>query len=74
MPVVWRSNGVRHIFFGLSMPGTPELLIIALVVLLLFGAAKIPAIARSLGQAIKEFKKASKDESSEDKDSKKSTR
>ncbi len=64
---------MEHIFFGLSMPGTPELLIIALVVLLLFGAAKIPAIARSLGQAIKEFKKASKDESSEDKDSKKST-
>jgi len=63
---------MEHIFFGLSMPGTAELLIIALVVLLLFGAAKIPAIARSLGEAIKEFKKASKDESSEDKDSKKS--
>jgi len=34
----------------------PELLIILLVVLLLFGGAKLPKLARSLGQAQKEFK------------------
>ena len=33
----------------------PELLIILLVVLLLFGGAKLPQLARSLGQAKKEF-------------------
>ncbi|MGE0879009.1 MAG: twin-arginine translocase TatA/TatE family subunit [Acidimicrobiia bacterium] len=36
--------------------GPPELLIIAVIVLLLFGGAKIPKLARSLGQAQKEFK------------------
>lgn len=36
--------------------GTPELLIILLVILLLFGGAKLPKLARSLGQAQKEFK------------------
>jgi sec-independent protein translocase protein TatA len=36
--------------------GAPELLIILLVVLLLFGGTKLPKLARSLGQAQKEFK------------------
>lgn len=39
--------------FGL---GAPELLIVLAVVLLLFGGAKLPKLARSLGQAQKEFK------------------
>jgi len=37
--------------------GAPELLIIALVVLVLFGGAKLPELARSLGKAKGEFKK-----------------
>ena len=37
------------------MPGAPELLIILVVVMLLFGGAKLPQLARSLGQAKKEF-------------------
>lgn len=37
--------------------GMGELLIILLIVLLIFGAGKIPQIARSLGEGIKEFKK-----------------
>jgi sec-independent protein translocase protein TatA len=40
----------------------PELLIILAVVLLLFGSTKLPALARSLGQAKKEFQ-AGTDES-----------
>ncbi|MEN8041996.1 MAG: twin-arginine translocase TatA/TatE family subunit [Actinomycetota bacterium] len=35
----------------------PELIIILVVVLLLFGAAKLPQLARSLGASAKEFKK-----------------
>jgi sec-independent protein translocase protein TatA len=39
--------------------GAQEMIIIALVVLVLFGARKIPEFARGLGQGVKEFKKAS---------------
>lgn len=38
--------------------GGPELLLILAVVLLLFGAKKLPELARGLGQSIKEFKKS----------------
>lgn len=41
--------------------GFGELVVILLIVLLLFGAAKLPEIARSLGKSIKEFKKAGKE-------------
>jgi sec-independent protein translocase protein TatA len=37
--------------------GVPELLIVLAVVLLLFGSTRLPKLARSLGQASKEFKK-----------------
>lgn len=43
------------------MIGTNELIIIALVVMVLFGASAIPKFARSLGQAKKEFDRGSKD-------------
>lgn len=38
--------------------GAPELLIVLLVILLLFGGAKLPQLARSLGQAKREFEGA----------------
>ncbi|MBN1521950.1 MAG: twin-arginine translocase TatA/TatE family subunit [Candidatus Aureabacteria bacterium] len=41
--------------------GAGELVLIFLIVLLLFGAKRLPEIARSLGKAIREFKKAGKD-------------
>lgn len=41
--------------------GMGELIVILLIILLLFGATKLPEIARSLGKAIKEFKKAGKE-------------
>ena len=37
--------------------GVPELLIVLVVILVIFGGAKIPQLARSLGQAHTEFKK-----------------
>ena len=41
--------------------GVPELIIIALAVVLLFGAKKLPEIGSALGKAIREFRKAGKD-------------
>lgn len=43
------------------MPGAQEWFLIIIVVLLLFGAKRIPEIARALGKATKEFKKAKDD-------------
>lgn len=45
----------------MSFPGGPEMLLVLLVVLLLFGAKKLPELARSMGQASKEFKTGLKD-------------
>jgi sec-independent protein translocase protein TatA len=40
-----------------GLPGGPELLIILVVIVLLFGANKIPKLARSTGQAMGEFRR-----------------
>lgn len=50
--------------------GGPELLIVLVVILLLFGGAKLPKLARSLGQAQNEFKRGLKDGSDADADDK----
>ncbi|MBO4850722.1 MAG: twin-arginine translocase TatA/TatE family subunit [Prevotella sp.] len=41
--------------------GTPEILLIALVVLLLFGGKKIPELMKGLGKGVKSFKDGMKD-------------
>ncbi len=41
--------------------GTPEIILIVLVILLFFGAKKIPEIAQGLGKGIREFRKAARD-------------
>lgn len=43
------------------MLGWPEIIGILVVVLVLFGAKKLPELARGLGQGIKEFKKATRE-------------
>lgn len=49
------------------MPGGPEWLIILVVVVLLFGAKKLPEFARSLGRSSSEFKKGIREGSEEPK-------
>ena len=63
-----------HTILALGMPGGWEWIIMALVVVIFFGAKKIPEIFRGFGKGIREFKEASKEikkeiekDSSEDK-------
>jgi sec-independent protein translocase protein TatA len=44
--------------FALVIPGPTEWLVILVIVLVLFGAKKLPELARSLGQGMNEFRKA----------------
>lgn len=41
--------------------GTPELLMIMLVILLLFGSKRLPELARGIGKGIRQFRKAMDD-------------
>lgn len=54
-----------NLFVLLGIPGPWQVILIVLVVLLLFGGRKIPELMRGLGQGMKEFKKATKDDKSE---------
>ena len=56
--------------FGL---GTTELIVIAFVIVLLFGGKKLPALGKSMGSAINNFKKGLSDKS-EDKEEKEESR
>ena len=53
------STTVFLAVFGL---GPTELIVILIILLVLFGGAKLPGLAKGLGQSIKEFKKSSKDD------------
>ena len=53
------SIGTYAAFMGM---GPTELIVILVILLVLFGGSKLPGLAKGLGQSIKEFKKATKDE------------
>ncbi len=50
----------------MGMPSMPELLVILAIVVLLFGAKKIPELAKGLGSGIKNFKKAMREDEEEE--------
>ena len=56
----------RSAYRGAMDLGAPELLIVLLLVLVLFGGAKLPSLARSLGEARREFDKGAKGEHTDD--------
>lgn len=51
--------------------GAPEIIIILIIILLLFGGKKIPELMKGLGRGVKDFKEASKGETSSDEAEKK---
>ena len=50
-----------NIMLGIFNLGGGEIILILAIVLILFGAKKLPELAKGLGQGIKEFKKASRE-------------
>ena len=58
---------------GLGTIGAPELIIALVVILLLFGAKRIPELARGLGSGVREFKAGTKEGQLEDKKGKEKT-
>ena len=46
----------------IGSPGLPEIMVVLVIILLLFGGRKIPELMKGLGKGIKEFKDASKDD------------
>lgn len=45
----------------MNLPGTPEMILIFALIVLLFGASKLPELARSMGKSVGEFKKAQRE-------------
>ena len=52
----------------MTLPGGPELIIILFIVLLFFGAKKLPGLAGSLGTSMREFRKATQSVDDDDTD------
>lgn len=54
----------------MNMPGPLELVIIFFVILLLFGAKRLPEIGRSLGKSLRDFKRALQGQDSDEEEKK----
>jgi sec-independent protein translocase protein TatA len=57
---------MEYVILAGMIPGGPELIIILIVILLLFGSTRLPALARGMGKSISEFKKGISEGGAED--------
>jgi sec-independent protein translocase protein TatA len=55
---------IKEHSMGLGL-GTPELIIVLVIVLVLFGGAKLPQMMKGLGEGMKEFRNATRDDEDE---------
>lgn len=58
---IMKAGMIQSLFIGGL--GLPEILVIALIVLLLFGGKKIPELMKGLGKGVRSFKEGLKDDS-----------
>ena len=58
-----KTNFHMNVMLGLFNLGGGEIILILAIILILFGAKKLPELAKGLGQGIKEFKKATQNAS-----------
>ena len=58
-----RANEGAALGFGL---GIPELIVILFIIILIFGASRLPEIGRGIGKGIRNFKEATREGSSRD--------
>lgn len=65
--VTINCNKMNFLNISLGFVGPQSMILIAVVILLLFGGRKIPELMKGLGGGIKEFKKATKEEEEEPK-------
>ena len=57
-----------HTLGFMGMPGYMEIIMVVFIILLLFGAKKLPELSRSLGKSLGEFKKGQKEGAEPDKE------
>ena len=67
LPDIFKYSSMNP-FLLFGMPGGPEIFIILIIIVLLFGAKKIPDLMKGVGKGIKEFKDATKGDSSDNGD------
>lgn len=58
IPQIQNLSDALAPMLALSMPGWPEIILILAVMLIFFGAKRLPELARGLAQSLNEFKKA----------------
>ena len=61
----WLNSSTSTLGF-IGAPGLPELVVIALIILLLFGGSKLPNLMRNLGRSTNEFKRGMKETTDEE--------
>ena len=59
---------MQNLFILLGMLGAWEIALIVLIVVVIFGGKKIPELMKGIGQGMKEFKKATKDDDNSEKE------